>query len=172
MLALIILCSQPYSAMADTLPVNSFCPVRVLKNSQSVRVFIWQQNFDGDFDLAMAPETKSGFSPIVRLSFDRNKEAICHFSEIAVLKGGDWGWHVAWGSTARQALMIARVDGDAWVSSLPKKLASSRPDSLQLSERDGLLRLNYHFPYESDNIKHTITSSDEGRNWDLLDLSQ
>ena len=136
------------------------------------KVIIWQQNFDGVFDLAMAPQTKTGLSPVIRLSFGGSKEAICHFPAIAVLKGGNWGWHVVWVSEVKRSLMVARIDGDAWVSSLPKKLADQMPDQVALQEKEGILRLNYHLPSEESGITHLMISNDEGRNWDAVDANQ
>jgi hypothetical protein len=129
-------------------------------------------NFDGVFDLAMAPQTKVGLSPVIRLSFGGSKEAICHFPAIAVLKGGNWGWHVAWGSVFKGSLMVARVDSDAWVSSLPRKLLDKSPDVIELQEKAGILGLTYHLPSDKTSIFHRVTSNDEGRNWDTVDPNQ
>lgn len=159
-------------AIAETAPVDSLCPVKTFQHPQAGKVVIWQHHFGGAFDLAMAPETPSGLAPMIRLSFGGSSEAKCHFPAIAVHKGGNWGWHVAWGSNAKSSLMVVRVDGEAWVSSLPKKLASQTADSIALSEKDGLLTLDYHLLSDSTSLKHTMISSDEGRNWDAVDLHQ
>lgn len=159
-------------AIAETAPVDSLCPVRTFQHPQAGKVVIWQHYFGGAFDLAMAPETPSGLAPMIRLSFGGSSEAKCHFPAIAVHKGDNWGWHVAWGSSAKSSLMVVRVDGEAWVSSLPKKLASQTADAIALSEKDGLLMLDYHLLSDSTSLKHTMISSDEGRNWDAVDLHQ
>jgi hypothetical protein len=132
------------------------------------KVAIWQHQFeDGVFDLVMAPVINDGSRPVVRLSFGGSKEAKCHFPEVSVLKGGDWGWHVAWVSTAKQALYYARVDGDAWVSSLPKKFASQLAEQVLLSEKSGQLSLSYQFLNEPR--LQVLISEDEGRNFSVLD---
>ena len=163
---------QPTIVMAESLAVNSLCPIQIIENPQAGKVVIWQHNYDGMFDLAMAPETPSGLVPIIRLSFGGSKEPVCHFTALAVHKAGNWGWYVAWGSKAQQSLMVVRVDGEAWVSSLPKKLVSQTADAIVFSEKNGLLTLEYHLLSESSFLKHTIISSDEGRNWDRVDLDQ
>ena len=159
-------------AVAESPQLNSLCPIQTAQNPQTNKVIIWQHNFDGVFDLAMATETKQGLGPIVRLSFAGSKEPKCHFPAIAVQKGGDWGWHVAWGSSAKQSLMVVRVDEEAWVSSLPKKLVSQTADAIEFSEKHGLLRLTYHLSSDDPSIKHAMVSDDEGHNWAAIDLNQ
>ena len=159
-------------ALAEDVLAKSLCKPLEASDATAGKVIIWQQSFDGVFDLAMAPATQSGLHPVIRLSFGGRKEATCHFPAIAVLKGGDWGWHVAWGSEAKHSLMVARVDGDAWVSSLPKKLADQMPDQVALQEKEGILRLNYHLPSDESGITHLMISNDEGRNWDAVDANQ
>ena len=169
---LLVLSLLPCLSIAENLPMNSLCPVETIDHPQAGKVLIWQHHFDGVFDLAMAPETPSGFAPIIRLSFSGSKEPVCHFSSVAVHKGGNWGWHVAWGSKVKTSLMVVRVDGEAWVSSLPKKLASQTAYDIAFSEKDGLLTLDYYLLSDAVSLKHTMTSSDEGRNWDTIDLHQ
>jgi hypothetical protein len=172
LLFLAMICLHPIIVMADNLAINSLCAIQLIENPQVGRVIVWQHNFDGVFDLAMAPEIKSGFAPITRLSFGGSKEPMCHFPAVAVYKGGDWGWHVAWGSSAKKSLTVVRVDGEAWISSLPKKLASQAADAIVFSEKDGLLVLNYHLSSDEASLTHTMISNDEGRNWDAFDLHQ
>lgn len=159
-------------AIAEDELSKSLCSPLELSNEKDGKVIIWQHNFDGVFDLAMAPQNKAGLSPIIRLSFGGSKEATCHFPAIAVLKGGNWGWHVAWVSDVKHSLMVARVDSDAWVSSLPRKLVDQMPDQVALLEKEGILRLNYHLPSDESGITHLMISKDEGRNWDAFDPNQ
>ena len=166
----LLLILQPWSSIAENLPMSSLCPVQTFQHPQAGKVLVWQHRFDGVFDLAMAPETSSGLKPIIRLSFGGSAEPLCHFPATTIHKGGNWGWHVAWSSKVKPGLMVVRVDGDAWVSSVPKKLVSQPVDAIEFSEKDGLLTINYHL--FSDSLKHSIISSDEGRNWDAVDLHQ
>ena len=159
-------------ALAEDVLAKSLCKPLEASDATAGKVIIWQQSFDGVFDLAMAPATQSGLHPVIRLSFGGSKEATCHFPAIAVLKGGDWGWHVAWGSEAKHSLMVARVDGNAWVSSLPKKLADQNPDRVEFSEKDGVLRLTYQLSSDETSIRHRMISNDEGHNWDAVDSNQ
>ncbi len=157
----------PLSAIAQDLSASALCPIKEFQ-SKKIAVRVWQQQFeDGVFDLVMAPFINDGSRSVVRLSFGGSKEAKCHFPEVSVLKGGDWGWHVAWVSTAKQALYYARVDGEAWVSSLPKKFESQLAEQVLLSEKSGQLSLSYQFLNEPR--LQVLISEDEGRNFSVLD---
>ncbi len=157
----------PLSAIAQDLSASALCPIKEFRSKQGA-VRVWQHQFeDGVFDLVMAPFINDGSRPVVRLSFGGSKEARCHFPEVSVLKGGDWGWHVAWVSTAKQALYYARVDGEAWVSSLPKKFESQLAEQVLLSEKSGQLSLSYQFLNEPR--LQVLISEDEGRNFSVLD---
>jgi hypothetical protein len=163
---------QPATLMADDFPIDTLCPIKTVEQPQKGKIFVWQKNFDAVYDLAMVSETPSGLSPIIRLSFGGSKEPLCHFSSVAVYKGSSWGWHVAWGSTFKPSLMVVRVDGDAWVSSLPKRLESQTADAISFSEIDGLLTLTYHLSSDFPSLIRYMVSSDEGRNWDSVDPHQ
>ena len=157
----------PLSVIAQDLSAGSLCPVKEFQSKEgSVRV--WQQQFeDSVFDLVMAPVIHDGSPPVIRLSFAGSKEAKCHFPEVSVLKGADWGWHVAWASTAKQAVYYVRVDGDAWVSSLPKKITPELAEQVLLSEKSGQLILSYQLLNQSK--LQVLISDDEGRNFSVLD---
>lgn len=154
---------MPLSVIAQDLSASSLCPVQEF-HSKEGKVRVWQQQFeDGVFDLVMAPVINDESPAVIRLSFAGSKEAKCHFPEVSVLKGGDWGWHVAWASTAKQAVYHVRVDGEAWVSSLPKKITPQSAEQVLLSEKSGQLILSYQLLNQSK--LEVLISDDEGRNF-------
>lgn len=154
---------MPLSVIAQDLSASSLCPVKEFQSKQGV-VRVWQQQFkDGIFDLVMAPVINDESPPVIRLSFAGSKEAKCHFPELSVLKGGEWGWHVAWASTAKQAVYYVRVDGEAWVSSLPKKITSQLAEQVLLSKKSDQLILSYQLLNQSK--LQVLISDDEGRNF-------
>lgn len=158
-----LLSCMPLTVIAQDLSASSLCPIKEFQSKQ-VMVKVWQQQFeDGVFDLVMAPLINDGSPPVVRLSFTGSKEAKCHFPELAVLKGGEWGWHVAWASSAKQGVYYARVDGEAWVSSLPKKITPQLAEQVLLSEESGQLILSYQLLNQSK--LQVLISDDEGRNF-------
>jgi hypothetical protein len=159
----------PFNAIAQELLESSLCPIKELQSKQEA-VRVWQYKFeDGIFDLVMAPVINKESSPVIRLSFGGSKEAKCHFPEVSVLKGGDWGWHVAWTSVSQQAVFYARVDAEAWVSSPPKKMDYKVADVIQLFNAHGTLLLQYHLRDTPSHNSHTLASDDEGRNFSVLD---
>jgi len=156
----------PLSVIAEDLLANSFCPVKEFQSKQGA-VRVWQQQFeDGVFDLVMAPVINDGSPPAVRLSFGGSKEAKCHFPEVSVLKGGDWGWHVAWVSAAKQAVYYVRVDGEVWVSAPPKKMVPNLAEEISLTASLQKLILSYRLINESK-IKQLV-SEDEGHQFSFL----
>ncbi len=158
---------MPLSVIAQDLSASSLCPVQEF-HSKEGKVRVWQQQFeDGVFDLVMAPVINDESPAVIRLSFAGSKEAKCHFPEVSVLKGGDWGWHVAWASTAKQAVYHVRVDGEAWVSSLPKKITPQSAEQVLLSEKSGQLILSYQLLNQSK--LEVLISDDEGRNFIVSD---
>jgi len=167
MLLIGLISCLPLNAFGQESSENSLCPVKEFQSKQGA-VKVWQQQFeDGVFDLVMAPVINDGSRPVVRLSFGGSKEAKCHFPELSVLKGGEWGWHVAWASSAKQGVYYARVDGEAWVSSLPKKITPQLAEQVLLSEKSGQLILSYQLLNQSK--LQVLISDDEGRNFSVLD---
>lgn len=159
----------PIIAIAQDLSASSLCPIRMFKSQQGA-VKVWQEQFeDGVFDLVMAPAIEDSASALVRLSFGGSNEAKCHFPEVSVLKGGDWGWHIVWTSINQQAVFYARVDAEAWVSSPPKKIDNQVADVLQLSEEHRRLWIKYHLRATPSHENHVLVSEDEGRNFSVLD---
>jgi hypothetical protein len=158
-----LLSCMPLTVIAQDLSASALCPIKEFQSKQGA-VRVWQQQFkDGVFDLVMSPLVNAGFTPVIRLSFAGSKEAKCHFPELSVLKGGEWGWHVAWASSAKQGVYYARVDGEAWVSSLPKKITPQLAEQVLLSEESGQLILSYQLLNQSK--LQVLISDDEGRNF-------
>jgi len=140
------------------------CRVVQASNSQGQIVKVWQHRFeDGTFDLVMSGEQ----APLTRLSFKGSKDYACHFPAFIIKQGGDWGWHVTWSSSHKAGVYYARVDGQMWVSSPPKKISSLGADLLEFSETDGLLVLRYADKQISGSSLSVASSNDEGRSWDI-----
>ncbi len=161
----IILC---LTAQADE---NGLCDkLEVLKkNSQQQleRFTLTQFGFDaGARDLAIMVHNVNLPAQIQRVTFNRGQETPnCYFKPLAFAQGGDWGWHMLWVEPV--GLFYARMDGEAWVSSNPKRFTK-------------LVALNPQFKLDGQNIIVTwqqvengttanlqALSSDEGRSWDI-----
>lgn len=109
-------------------------------------------------DLVMA--SPSAPDQIRRVTYGGSREAGCHFQALAMARGGDWGWHLAW-SNAR-GVFYARMDGAAWVSSPPKRFSRNSARQIEFS-LDGPLQLRWQ--EEGAAETRSVSSEDEGRNW-------
>ena len=148
---------------------GSRCDDIEIINVEKEKVILSQREVDGGFqELILAKQLRNGNEKIARISFSGSKEISCHFSSIALLKGGDWGWHVAWASTANRGVFYARVDGEAWVSSLPKRLSRESALMVSLTESKGKLTISINYSPEQKQEKENFVSEDEGRSWDKL----
>jgi len=156
---------------------EQLCPTVLASNSHGQSVAVWQHRFeDGTFDLVMTSDSATPRDAVrtdgtqvllTRLSFKGSKEPVCHFPAFTIKPGGAWGWHAAWSSSHKGGVYYARVDGQMWVSSPPKKINNLVADLLELSESDGLLILRYASKQNSGASLSVVTSGDEGRNWDI-----
>ena len=152
------------SGLANAEPL---CGAVFAKPTDNTQVTLTQQVFDGGLqELAIIYQLANAKQKISRLSFAGSKEAGCHFPSFNLIKGGDWGWHVVWTSSANRGVFYARVDGEAWVSSLPKRLSPEVAEQVTIAEREGKLIITVSY---AENLKagmQVFFSEDEGRNWD------
>ena len=154
------------SCLANAEPL---CAPVFAKSAVNSQVVLKQQVFDGGLqELAITYQDLNAKQKTTRLSFAGSQEAGCHFPSFALLKGGDWGWHVVWTSSANRGVFYARVDGDAWVSSLPKKLSRAVAEQVVLREIQGNLIITAKYPANLNLPDENFTSDDEGRNWDKV----
>ena len=133
------------------------------------QIQVAQKVVDGGLqELAMIHSVAGGKEKIIRLSFAGSKETGCHFPAVAVLKGGDWGWHVVWTSSANRGVFYARVDGEAWVSSLPKRLSREVAELVAFKELKDKLIVTAKYPVNLNLPEQQFFSEDEGRSWDSV----
>lgn len=132
------------------------CPVAMLQEADRT-IYAWPQKFaDGRRDLVMADQQQLAAGDFKRVTFGVGKAEECGFLAIAIVKGGDWGWHLAWSTT--KGVFYARMDGEAWVSSPVKKLGITPSSKLQLLAEGSELKLDWE--------SGKALSQDEGRSWD------
>lgn len=131
-----------------------------------------QYKFENKSDLVILTPTTSPQAEVRRVTFGRGDVSqTCYFKPLAFAQGGEaenfWGWHMLWAEPSLDTggLYYARMDGEAWVSSSPKRLSKLSP-------------INPHFKIENQTITVTwqqvengltaniqAISSDEGRSW-------
>jgi len=132
-------------------------------------VALWRQSFEGAVrDHAIARIAAEGPIHSHRATFGGASSDTCPQPAPALAKGGDWGWHMAWfGGGQKPGIFYARMDGDAWVSSPPKRFAmthaqASQPSLLAIGEH---VWLAWKQPDPQGVTVNIATSDDGGRNW-------
>lgn len=141
---------------------------------------------DGKLDLVIEQEVdnpnrdSSTSAPVEirQVTFGRgnstNKEAkTCFFQPLAFAQGGlgkeYWGWHMLWSETTSSqtgGLYYARMDGKAWVSSLPKRLTKLAPINPQFKLDKDTIIVTWQQTENGATANMQATSNDEGRSWD------
>lgn len=153
------------------------CRIAFTNKPDGTVVAMWRHIFAGsERDHMLAEIPTDGATPSLhRATFGHWKIDGCPHQGPALVAGEGFGYHMAWfdggndedGKNA--SLYYARMDGDAWVSSVPKKFGNNahqaaHPALLSQSENVWLVWREIN----SDNKLTEIygkTSSDGGRNW-------
>ena len=141
---------------------SASCAVAQVKEESGQPMALWQHIFaDGVHDLVMAPSSNASASDIKRITFGGSTEDGCHYSALAIARGVGWGWHLAWGNS--KGLYYARMDGVAWVSSPPKRLAEAGATMVELQTTGEQVALTWQ---AASGQQYRAISADEGRSWD------
>lgn len=90
-------------------------------------------------------------------------EERCPLNPLSLVQGGDWGWHVLWQSS--QGVNYARVDGEAWVSSVPKRLVKQQAFEVSMEVEQHIVTVRWK-TNAGDQQGQQVVSTDEGRSWD------
>lgn len=146
---------------------KSLCAVVNAQDSNEAGAMLFQYEFEGGaHDLAMVLSNKAS-SEVKRVTFGGSSDRVCHYKAMALARGGDWGWHLAWVVSGTAILSYARMDGAAWVSSPIKKLSKNahvvgQPVILTFEQKVWVVWI------EADgslNKVYAVYSDDEGRSW-------
>ncbi len=132
------------------------CVAAEVTDSHGVKLTFSQHAFENDaYDLVIAQSPDD----IKRVTFDKSHG--CTYQALAIAEGAGWGWHLAWADDSH--IYYARMDGEAWVSSVPKKIAAENTRELRFTQNAGLLTLNW----QAGGASYSMQSDDEGRSWQL-----
>ena len=143
------------------------CPITQAADARGQPMYFREYVFaDGSHDLVMAASPNATPAELKRVTFGSSKDAGCHYAAVAIAKGGDWGWHLAWADS--NGLFYARMDGVAWVSSPPKRLSASQAQQIKLDVSASQLKLVWQEDSGSAVKYFAVVSDDEGRNWEML----
>jgi hypothetical protein len=156
------------------------CRIALTNKPDSTVVAMWRHVFEGserDHMMAEIPAQANQVPVTKRVTFGRWKIDGCPHHGAALATGGEgkdwWGYHMAWfdggndDSGKDASLFYARMDGEAWVSSPPKKFGkhsnqAGHPALLSMGESVWLVWR------EIENKNNKILgmfSDDGGRSW-------
>ena len=146
------------------------CAIAQTTDADGEPVYLWQHAFeDGAHDLAMARTQQGSLLEIRRITFGGSTQQGCHYPQLAIARGGDWGWHLAWTLAqvppGKPALRYARMDGAAWVSSPAKRFGDAGAHDPALIVEGEKLTLRWLEAADAERKTRTAVSDDAGRNW-------
>ena len=143
------------------------CAAAQASDESGQPIYFWQHTFaDGTHDLVMAASADAQPPEIKRVTYGGGKEAGCHYTGLALARGDDWGWHLAWADS--RGLYYARMDGAAWVSSPSKRLSSSHIQQISLDISVSQVKLVWQEESGGAVKYFEAVSEDEGRSWEPL----
>jgi hypothetical protein len=156
------------------------CRIVTTNKPDGTTTVLWRHVFEGserDHNIAEIP--KAGEKPALhRATFGGWKIDGCPHHGAALASGGQandwWGYHMAYfdGNDTKPGLYYSRMDGEAWVSSPPKKFGDNanqagHPAILSLSDKANAENV-YLVWRETNKGTSTIlgmTSADGGKSW-------
>ncbi len=157
------------------------CRIALANKADGTVAALWRHVFaGGERDHAMDELNVTGTAPVVhRATYGHWKIDGCPHQGAALAVGEGFGYHMAWFDGNDEAgvnatLYVARMDGDAWVSSVPKKFGNNahqaaHPALLSQGENIWLAWREINPETKMTEI-FGKTSTDGGRNWDSSQL--
>jgi len=139
------------------------CPRAEARGANGSYIVFQQHRFaDGSSDLVLIPQNGSDME-VKRVTFGGGKTEGCLHRSVAIAPGGgdeQWGWHLAW--AGEEGARYARMDGQAWVSSPPKRLSKAGASDISFQANGSELVLHWHDQHGA----HQVVSHNDGRTWD------
>jgi hypothetical protein len=140
------------------------CPSASVQAPGGASLLFWQHHFpDGAWDLALAKDNPGKSNNIRRVTYGGSKADGCQYKALAIARGGDWGWHLAWVNS--NGLYYARIDGEAWVSSPPMRMTDQDITAVELQTSGQQVALVWQ-QKAAPGKRYRAVSEDEGRSWD------
>lgn len=145
------------------------CRIALAPTPDNAVVAMWRQLFpDRVRDHAIGRLEMNRPTEVHRASFGGWKIDACPHHGPALARGDDWGWHLAWYDGGDMAgLYYARMDGETWVSSLPRRFGDAdvqagHPALLSQGEKVWLV---WKELTEQGAVVRLARSDDGGRSW-------
>ena len=146
------------------------------------QAFAAQKNDEAKQDLVIEQRQPNAPVEIRRVTFARGVATdssdvtkACYFQPLAFAQGGFgaqfWGWHLLWAEDVSGAqtggLFYARMDGEAWVSSLPKRLTKLAPANTRFKLEGQSIVVTWQQVENNVTANMRAVSNDEGRSWEI-----
>ena len=147
------------------------CRIALATEPGGTAVIFWRHVYDGSIrDHAVARIGPRGvLKAPVRVSFGHWKIDACPHHGGSIARGGDWGWHLAWydGNEKKPGLYVARLDGEAWVTSPARRFGNAdaqagHPTLFAMGEQ---VVLAWKEMTETSAVIMAMVSEDGGRSW-------
>jgi len=146
------------------------CRIAMTSKPDGTVAVLWRHVFEGnERDHAMAEIGPVGKPVVVRASYGHWKIEGCPHHGAALAVGEGFGYHLAYfdGAGDKPGLRIARMDGQAWVTSPPRRFGDAKRNAghpALLSVGDQVwLAWQEHDLHGADIV--AMASSDGGRTW-------
>ena len=147
------------------------CRIALANKADGTVVAMWRHVFAGsERDHAIAEINSAKAPTIVRASFGHWKIDGCPHHGAALAEGAGFGYHMAYfdGAGEKPSLMVARMDGEAWVTSPPKKFGNMQnnaghPSLLSIGENVWLVWRETKAAKATE--IYQMQSDDGGRSW-------
>lgn len=152
------------------------CRIALANKADGTVVAMWRHVFAGsERDHAIAEIKPNTVPVIVRASFGHWKIDGCPHHGGTLAEGAGFGYHMAYfdGAGDNPSLMYARMDGDSWVSSPPKKFGNMKngaghPSLLSLGDKVWLV---WGETNAAKSVEiYAMKSEDGGKNWNAAKL--
>jgi hypothetical protein len=160
------------SFLAQNVMARENCPTLQTNNHKASGAYIFKQYaFENKIDLVIIdPQAE-----VKRVTFSRgDATTACFFQPLAFAQGGEganyWGWHMLWSEPT--GLYYARMDGEAWVSSNPKRLTKLAPHHVKFSLKNQQISVTWQQVENNVTSNMQALSSDEGRSWEIAPINQ
>jgi len=147
------------------------CRIGLAAGPGGTAVIFWRHVYDGSIrDHAVARIGPQGvLKEPERATFGNWQIDACPHHGPAIARGGDWGWHLAWydGNEKKTGLYVARLDGEAWVTSPARRFGNAdaqagHPTVLAMGEQ---VFLAWKEMTETGTVIMAMVSADGGRSW-------
>lgn len=147
------------------------CRIALATEPGGTAVLMWRHVYEGSIrDHAMARIGPQGvLKAPVRATFGQWKIDACPHHGGAIVRGGDWGLHLAWydGNEKKPGLYVARMDGEAWVTSPARRFgnAEAQAGHPSLYAQGEHVWLVWKELTETHAVVMARESDDGGRSW-------